>query len=335
MAQFPSENTAYGIWSLNEIRDARRGNNWPEIPITAAVVSSIGAVDEGNAVTFTVTTEGASDGETLYYNISGSDITASDFTDSTLSDSFTVTNNSASITKTLSADDTTEGLEVMTFEVRVNSTTGLILASTDVNINDTSTTPVPSQALIPLFSTWSSLSQNATSTLSSGTLYESSLDGYVGNYYRDAAFVVDNSGVTIDLNNAQLNYLDMEDGGGNIYSCFGFSAVAADNFTLRNGYVKIQGSDGGSIFETSYNRGYGGADGVIENLTVDITQANLGSLIYSNGGDVVFNNVYIIYDTVDNYSDRIGTVNRGSMTGYTLVQKDTSQGQSLLASFPY
>jgi hypothetical protein len=28
---YPSTDTAFGIWSLNEIRDARRGDNWPEI----------------------------------------------------------------------------------------------------------------------------------------------------------------------------------------------------------------------------------------------------------------------------------------------------------------
>ena len=28
----PSTSSAYGIWSLNEVRDAERGDNWPEIP---------------------------------------------------------------------------------------------------------------------------------------------------------------------------------------------------------------------------------------------------------------------------------------------------------------
>ena len=32
MPQFPNTGSAYGTWSLNEIRDARRGNNWPRMP---------------------------------------------------------------------------------------------------------------------------------------------------------------------------------------------------------------------------------------------------------------------------------------------------------------
>jgi len=332
MAQFPSENTAYGIWSLNEIRDARRGSNWPKLPITAAVVSSVSAVDEGDAVTFTVTTENAADGETLYYNISGSDITADDFTDSTLSDSFTITNNSASITKTLAADNTTEGLEILTFEIRANSTTGLILASTDVDINDTS---IATQALIPLFSTWNSLGSSGTSTLSSNTLYEDDLTGYTGTEFRDSLFVVNNSNTTIDLNNSQLNFLNSEGGGASVYAIGGWSAVNSDGFVMKNGFIKVTGS-ANWLFETSYNSGYGGANGSFQNLTIDITQANFTSaLFYSNGGTVTFSNVDIIYDNTSDYSDREVFVNRGSYSGYNLVQKDTSTGQNLLASFPY
>ena len=31
MAQFPSQNSAFGVWSLNEVRNARRGDNWPPL----------------------------------------------------------------------------------------------------------------------------------------------------------------------------------------------------------------------------------------------------------------------------------------------------------------
>ena len=29
----PTSDSAYGIWSLNEVRDAERGENWPSIPV--------------------------------------------------------------------------------------------------------------------------------------------------------------------------------------------------------------------------------------------------------------------------------------------------------------
>ena len=31
MAQFPSDSSAYGIWSLSDQRDAVRGDNWPSL----------------------------------------------------------------------------------------------------------------------------------------------------------------------------------------------------------------------------------------------------------------------------------------------------------------
>ena len=56
---------------------------------------------EGTQITVTVTTEGISDGTTLYYTVSGTlgTITASDFTDNSLSGSFVVSSNSGSFTK--------------------------------------------------------------------------------------------------------------------------------------------------------------------------------------------------------------------------------------------
>ena len=44
MSQFPNTGSADGIWSLNEIRDARRGLNWPgmEINVEYLVVAGGG-----------------------------------------------------------------------------------------------------------------------------------------------------------------------------------------------------------------------------------------------------------------------------------------------------
>ena len=36
----PSTSSAYGIWSLNEVRDAERGDNWPSIPPVFAVLDA-------------------------------------------------------------------------------------------------------------------------------------------------------------------------------------------------------------------------------------------------------------------------------------------------------
>ena len=98
-------------------------------------------INEGDLISFTINTEGIADGNTLYYSIEGTGITASDFTDNALTGSFTVNNNSATIQKTAAADQTTEGTEYFVFKVRRDSVTGTVLgSSSQITIQDTSIT---------------------------------------------------------------------------------------------------------------------------------------------------------------------------------------------------
>jgi len=87
---------------------------------------------EGTQITVTVTTQGIYDGTTLYYTIRGTlgSITASDFTDNSLSGSFTVNNNTASFNKTVASDGVVEDGEAFVVEIRENSITGSILDTT-------------------------------------------------------------------------------------------------------------------------------------------------------------------------------------------------------------
>lgn len=87
---------------------------------------------EGVQITITVTTEGISDGTTLYYTVSGTlgTITASDFTDNTLSGSFTINNNTGSFTKTVAVDGVVEDGEAFVIQIRQDSITGSILDTT-------------------------------------------------------------------------------------------------------------------------------------------------------------------------------------------------------------
>jgi len=59
MTQFPSTDSAYGVWTLSEIRNARRGDNWPE-----KVIPSIGG-------TITEITEGGIDYRVHTFTSSG------------------------------------------------------------------------------------------------------------------------------------------------------------------------------------------------------------------------------------------------------------------------
>jgi hypothetical protein len=108
---------------------------------TYSVTPSVTSVNEGSIVTFTVTTTGVANGTVLYWTalqVSGT-ISASDFSDAALSGSFTVNNNTGTITRTIAADRSTESIDIFQLEIRRSSITGTIVATSDsVTINDTS-----------------------------------------------------------------------------------------------------------------------------------------------------------------------------------------------------
>jgi len=108
---------------------------------TFGVAPSTTSVNEGSSVVFTVVTTGVPDGTTLYWTtlqISGT-VSASDFTDGDLSSSFVINNNIGTITRSITSDRTTEGSDAFRIQIRQTSTSGTIIATSDVvYINDTS-----------------------------------------------------------------------------------------------------------------------------------------------------------------------------------------------------
>jgi len=142
-----------------------------------SITPSSSSVNEGGTVTFTVRTTGLTNGTTLYWTNDGTSSTA-DFTDGVNSGSFTVTDGLAAVTATISrpvlADNTTEGPETMIINLRADSTSGPIVATSTVTINDTSVTPT-SYSVSPAASSvneGSSLTFNVTgSSITDGTYY--------------------------------------------------------------------------------------------------------------------------------------------------------------------
>jgi hypothetical protein len=97
---------------------------------TYTITRSASSVDEGSSITFTLSTTNVANGTVLPYTISG--ISANDVTSGTLTGSFTVSNNLATATITMSADQLTEGAETATL------TLNNAAASNFVVVNDTS-----------------------------------------------------------------------------------------------------------------------------------------------------------------------------------------------------
>lgn len=95
---------------------------------TYSISASTDTVDEGAAVTFTITTTNVPNGTTLYWTNSGTTV-AADFTDNVNSGTTTVVFGSASVVRTLLLDELTEDIETIILEVRTGSVSGPIVAT--------------------------------------------------------------------------------------------------------------------------------------------------------------------------------------------------------------
>ena len=102
---------------------------------TRTVESSIAPrnLTEGTQITVTVTTDGMLDGTTLYYTVRGTlgTITAADFSDNSLTGTFTVNSDSGSFTKTVASDGVIEEGEGFVIDIRADSHSGSLLETTD------------------------------------------------------------------------------------------------------------------------------------------------------------------------------------------------------------
>lgn len=109
---------------------------------TYAVSSNFSTINENQNVTFTINTTNVPNGTQLYWSVAGGPgFTAADFSDGAGSGSFTINNNTGSIVRSLAADYVTEGAEFFILEIRINSVSGQIVAtSPSVAVNDTATT---------------------------------------------------------------------------------------------------------------------------------------------------------------------------------------------------
>ena len=114
-----------------------QGGNTP----TYTVGVSTTIIDEGQSVDFTINTTDVGDGTTLYYNTASS-MGSSDFSDNSLTGSFTIvgtgaTTGVATVTRTIANDFATEGTESFALTIRTGSTSGPVVAtSASVSVND-------------------------------------------------------------------------------------------------------------------------------------------------------------------------------------------------------
>ena len=108
---------------------------------TEAITQSATTINEGDSITFTLSTTGYASGTTFWWDIESTNgITAADFNDNQISGSFSINSSGqASLNKQLVQDLTTEGIEKFKLNIRSGSASGsIILSSSEITINDTS-----------------------------------------------------------------------------------------------------------------------------------------------------------------------------------------------------
>ena len=107
-----------------------------QVAPTYSVSESSTNVNEGDTVTFTITTTNVPNGTSLYWDTTGT-VTADDFSDNTLSGLTTVNNNTATITRTIRNDySVSEGAE--NFALQISEAGVLVVTSNTVSVADTS-----------------------------------------------------------------------------------------------------------------------------------------------------------------------------------------------------
>ena len=106
------------------------------------ISSNIASVDEGSSVLFTINTTNILDNTTLYWNSIGSGANVSRFVDNTISGNFKITNNVGTITRSIVANNLTDGVTSFSLNILTGSPSGnTVITSSPVIINDTSRTP--------------------------------------------------------------------------------------------------------------------------------------------------------------------------------------------------
>ena len=212
-----------------------------------AVTGNTATVSEGNVVVYTITTTGIPDGTTYYWTTSGTS-NLNDFSPAAASGSVVISNNSATVSRTLSNDLSTEGTETIVFQLRRDSIAGEIKATaSSVDISDTSLTPttIP-YVIVPVGTTTGTSAVSAykfvnLSTYSVDYTATASITGTTIKVFRFGDFILEtrmDSTATYYVRNFKTNTVATNGTWSFTYSQLGYDFIkfASDRFGLLYKY---------------------------------------------------------------------------------------------------
>jgi hypothetical protein len=133
-------------------------NKIKRLPPTYIITKSREIVDEGQQITFLITTEHVKNNTMFYWTLSGTNITSGDIIGGQLSGTTVISNSTTSVTVILASDSLTEGNEMLVFELRKGFVSSPVVASSNVTVNDISFATVADYMVIEcIFDTGSDL----------------------------------------------------------------------------------------------------------------------------------------------------------------------------------
>jgi hypothetical protein len=221
------------------------------VPIYSISPSTL-SLNEGSSVTFTISTINVTEGTTLYWStnqISGT-INASDFSDSSTSGSFVITNGLGTIVRSLSNDLSTEGTESFQIQIRTESTSGpIVVSSPTISITDTSVT-------LPSYTGYELNNADGVRGAANGTSINASNSGSRSNTGGTATFTTG-----VPFTTLRVIYGNMANG------ALGNPSSGAQLY-INGGAVGATGTYGSDGYSGSYHKYYDTSNGTLNSIGI-------------------------------------------------------------------
>ena len=141
-----------------------------DVAQTVSIAPSTTSVDEGQAVTFTITTTGYDATDSFYWDIVGTNITTADFVGGQLTGQITTSNNTATLILQPRNDGEADDGETFVVNIRKSSLTGPILAtSPTITTSDVSQSVTITQTTTNINEEWNEGGSNGLVTFTIST----------------------------------------------------------------------------------------------------------------------------------------------------------------------
>ena len=260
--------------------------------------------NEGETFSYGIGTSGVANGTTLYWEITGSVMSSTDFTPSSLTGSVTINNNSAAVTKTIREDLVTEGNERINFKLYTDSgRTNEVASNNSVVIQDTSTTPTtPTYTITP-----SNTTLNEGDTLTTSVTTQNVSNGTTLYWL-------------IDQHTGAINTSDFSNG------MSGSVSINNGSASFTNTIVADNSTEGEEKFAIKLYTDSGHTNNVANTSTITITDTSQSKTYNLSASSTTINEGSTVTTTVTTTNVSSGTTLYWELSGTGITSSDFSSG---------